>query len=198
MSQDEENQNNFYIDNNGISHKPSPKTIKLTLDKSKLMKDLETENADLKAKLTIIAEKEFDRRTEEALDKAEKLGLNVGFISNPEQLKFLENQIQNTKNTKRNSRDIPLNAFQTGNVNSNPDNDNLPITERSYHDIPSMMADLDKEAKKGNIEAQNTLTEIAKKELSELNKFDFVYEGKITSDDPQERTKWTKRRKVGL
>ena len=193
---EKENQESFYIDNDGVSHKPNPKTIKLILDKSKAMKTLEEENADLKAKLTIIAEKEFNRRRDGLEAEAKKLGLSVD-IENPSDLKSVEKIIQQNKGNKvkRNSREIPL-SHATG--FGSLDNEGKSVLDREYKNIPEMMADLDSEANKGNKEAQNTLTEIGRKELGELDKFEFEFAGKLTSDDPEERTKWTKKRKLGV
>jgi hypothetical protein len=176
------------IVNNGQS------VIKLKLEKSQEMRELEEKLADYEAKLTIVAEKEFNRKKTDLETEARNLNLKIPEIEDPTTLKAVQKILDENKPTGyTGKRDIPLSGRQTGNF-SGTKNENLPLGEKSYPDIPSMMKDLDQLAKSGSKDAQNTLKEIAKKELGQLKDFDFEYQGEITKGDGT----WTKKRKVGL
>lgn len=175
-------------------NEPKGAHITLKVDKSQEMKDLEEENAELKSKLTYAAEKEFDRRVDVALEEAEKLGLDIGFINDPDELKVIERQIETAKGKKTSSREIPLSAKQLG-FKNDTDNEGLPLEQRSYSNLKELYDDLDKEAKAGNKDAQNALVELAKK-TKEHKVTDFEFQGLITEKEknPEEKTKWKRLR----
>jgi len=174
-------------------NEPKGAHITLKVDKSQEMKDLEDENAELKSKLTQVAVKEFDRRTEQALEEAEKLGLSVGFINDPEELKVVERQIETAKGKKTSSREIPLSARQLGFKNTS--NEGLPLEERSYPDMASLMSDLEKEAKEGNRDAKDALVKLYQK-TKDAKVSDFEFRGKISKKElnPEEKAKWKRLR----
>lgn len=191
-----------WIDEQGLTHygskeaylKTQGTTINLKIDKSQAMKDLEQENENLKSKLTIIAEKEFNIRSQAVKDETKtKLGLDID-VSTPSELKAYEKMLIQ-KSGK--SRDIPLN--QAFGPKTNPDNENKSIMDRQYKTVAELMNDLDSEAKKGDITAQNAIKKIASKELGQLKDYLFEFQGEISKgNDPDQRNKWVKKRKVGL
>lgn len=173
------------------AHLPEIKSpvLNIKVDKSEYMDTIEQENSELKARLGMANEKLLQTKAEKALEMAEKLGLEFTSINSPEELQFVEREI-NLAKRKRNSREIPLSHAEG--LSNNPDNENLPLGEKSYPDIPSMMKDLDQLAKSGSKDAQNALTEIAKKELGQLKDYDFEYQGEIMKGGGT----WNKKRKV--
>lgn len=192
-----------WIDEEGNTHygttgKVSPygkqgPTVHIKIDKSQQMKDLEAENKKMSEQLLWASKKEFDRRTEIAMEQAEKHNIDVGFINNPDELKIIERQIENAKGKKISSREIPLNASQLG--FKNPNNEGLPIEQRSYSNLKELFDDLDQEAKAGNKDAQKAMVRLAQK-TKDHKLTEFEFQGKITEKekDPSQKLKWKRLR----
>ena len=171
-------------------------TINLKINKSKAMEKLEEENQDLKAKLTIIAEKEFNRRKDGLEAEAKKLNLDVS-IENPSDLKAVQKIIeQNQENkTRRSSRDIPLNAHQFGNATSSLDNQGKPVLDRSYENLNQLFSDLEKEHRENNPESTKILHQLTKKSAQDLvNGSVYEFTGRLTktAENENEKLKWRK------
>ena len=92
--------------------KPSGK-IKIELDRTPEMKDLEEENKRLKTELDMISVREFDKEVEKFTKEAEDLGLEVGYIDTPQALEHLKTQVTEKQAKKTPSGSVPLTTEQT-------------------------------------------------------------------------------------
>jgi hypothetical protein len=130
---------------------PHGSKVTVKLEDSEKTKLLEEKVRDYEEKLTKIASKEFDRRVDEAIEEGERLGLDVTFISNPEELRAIQKQIEHVKAKKPNSRDIPLSAEQLRlNDNTGVNDDLLPFEKAKKKDVA--LTDLDFESQEEMIQ----------------------------------------------
>lgn len=178
-------------DENVAVNYPTNEFVKQLAQKNK---QLHEEKEDLESRLTIIAEKEFNRRKAIAEQEASKIGLNVS-IEDPNELKAIEKTLrENEPSNHTGNRDIPLSSQyrkQTSNVN----NSGVSPRNRSYESQDEMFDDLKALEKEGDKEATRILQDLTKKAVKDLvsgNSYEFTGSLKKAKIDDKETKKWKK------
>jgi len=117
---------------------------------------------DLENKLTLIAEKEFNKRR----DALEREGYDVSSVNNPTDLKALEATSQKFRKESWNGEGTaPLNSAQLYGTPPTSNHQQEELGDREYHDIESMILDLNRESKSGNKLAEKVINQLGNKAL---------------------------------
>lgn len=150
----------------GVKTKEDEEKLRKILSEANMVQSLnhklQEEKEDLEQKLTLIAEKEFDKRK----DALSREGYNVDSVTTPEQLKALELQSQKFKRESWDgSGTAPLNSAQIYGTPLTSDNQQEELGEREYDSTEDMILDLNKEAKSGNKVAEKVLNQLGNKAL---------------------------------
>ena len=87
--------------------------LRVILDRTQEMKDLEDENKKLKSELDMVSVRAFDKEVEKYTKEAEALGFEVGYIDDPKALEHLKTQITEKRAKKDPAGSVPLSTRQT-------------------------------------------------------------------------------------